>query len=100
VLLATPKLDKRLPRFLGEDEVVKLVEAPQPTTFAGARDRAILELMYAAGLRLAEVVGLNVGGADLDEKLVRVVGKGNKERVVVIGRRAGSGGAPPPPDGR
>jgi tyrosine recombinase XerC len=86
--VSSPKQERRLPKILAKDQLTALIEAADSDLPVGLRDRAILELMYAAGLRLAEVVGLNVGGADLDEKLVRVVGKGNKERVVVIGRPA------------
>lgn len=86
--VSSPKRERRLPRILSKDDLTAIIEAADSDTPQGLRDRAILELLYAAGLRLAEVVGLDVGGADLAERQVRVRGKGNKERVVVFGRPA------------
>jgi integrase/recombinase XerC len=87
-LVASPRLEKRLPDFLALDTVSALVEAPDETTPGGKRDRAILELLYAAGIRASELVGLDLGDLDLEEQLIRVVGKGRKERIVPFGRRA------------
>jgi integrase/recombinase XerC len=70
------------------DAVVSLIEAPDSGTDAGKRDRAILELLYGAGLRVGELIGLNLGDISLGERLVRVVGKGRKERIVPFGTRA------------
>ncbi len=86
--LSAPKLEQRLPTFLTEDEVVRLVEAPDIRTPNGMRDRAILELLYAAGLRLSEIVDLNVGDVDLNGRQIRAWGKGSKERIVLMGRPA------------
>jgi tyrosine recombinase XerC len=86
--VSSPKRERRLPEVLGKDQLTAIIEAADSDAPQGLRDRAILELMYAAGLRLAEVVGLDAAGLDLRERLVRVRGKGNKERVVVIGRPA------------
>jgi tyrosine recombinase XerC len=86
--LSAPKLEQRLPTFLTEDEVVRLVEAPDTRTPNGMRDRAILELLYAAGLRLSEMVDLNVGDVDLNARQIRAWGKGSKERMVLMGRPA------------
>ena len=86
--VSSPKRERRLPKILGKDQLTAMIEAADSDEAAGLRDRAILELMYAAGLRLAEVVSLDVSGIDLPEHLVRVRGKGNKERMVVIGRPA------------
>jgi integrase/recombinase XerC len=86
--VASPKQDILLPDFMTVDAVVELVEAPDLSTDRGKRDRAILELLYAAGLRVSELVGLNLGDISLSEELVRVVGKGRKERIVPFGRRA------------
>ena len=83
-----PKQEPRLPLILEKDQLTTIIETADSDTSQGMRDRAILELLYAAGLRLAEVVGLDIDGVDLDEQLVRVCGKGNKERVVLIGRPA------------
>jgi site-specific recombinase XerD len=82
------KLDKRLPGFLTTDEMAKLLEAPDPTTPQGLRDRAVMELFYAAGLRISELVGLQVNQVDLYSRELRVVGKGSKERLVLIGQPA------------
>lgn len=87
-LVASPKQPRRLPNFLERDAVEPLVEAPPADTPAGLRDRALLELMYASGLRLAEVVGLDLGDLDLTQRLVRVLGKGGRERIVPFGRAA------------
>ena len=84
----SPKRERRLPKILGKEQLTAMIEAADSDEASGLRDRAILELMYAAGLRLAEVVSLDVTGLDLAEHLVRVRGKGNKERIVVIGRPA------------
>lgn len=84
----TPKLPKRAPRFLSADDAVRLVEAPEGTDATAARDRAVLELLYGAGLRVGEVQGLDVSAVDLSERRIRVTGKGNKTRVVPIGQAA------------
>jgi integrase/recombinase XerD len=87
-LLVSPKLGAPLPKYLSVDAVSTLIEAPQDLSPAGARDRAMLELLYATGLRVTELVSLRI--ADLDEAagVVRVIGKGNKERLVPVGRAA------------
>ncbi len=84
-LRGTFKTDSRLPRFLSQDEASKLVDAPERTSDKGLRDRALLELIYAAGLRVSEVRDLNIDNLDLGTRELRVIGKGNKERVVLIG---------------
>jgi integrase/recombinase XerD len=83
-----PKVPRTLPRPLAVDEVSSLLTACGDGDMAGLRDRAILETLYGAGLRISELVGLNVDDVDLDEGSVRVVGKGDKERVVPLGRFA------------
>lgn len=88
VLLITPKLDKVLPKFLSEEEVVKLVEAPSTDKVADKRDRAILETLYSSGIRVSELVGLDVDHVDLISQLLRVRGKGKKERLVPVGEKA------------
>jgi integrase/recombinase XerC len=87
-IVASPKQENRLPEYMTIDAVTSLVEAPDTSTDAGKRDRAILELLYGAGLRAGELVGLNLGDVSLSESLVRVVGKGRKERIVPFGSRA------------
>ncbi len=87
-LVATPRQEKRLPDFLPTGSVVELIEAPDTSSILGKRDRAILELLYATGLRVSELVGLDLGDIDLGEKILRVLGKGRKERVVPFGQKA------------
>ncbi|MGH2630434.1 MAG: site-specific tyrosine recombinase XerD [Actinomycetota bacterium] len=86
--IAQPKLPRSLPHPLAVDEVARLLDAPDRETPAGLRDRAILELLYGAGLRVSELTGLDVDDVDLDEGAVRVLGKGGKEREVPLGRYA------------
>jgi integrase/recombinase XerD len=83
-----PRRPKKLPRALSPSEMERLIEAAAGTTPRALRDHALVELMYGAGLRVSEAVGLEKGAIDLDERLVRVVGKGGKERLVPLGRPA------------
>ena len=85
---SSPKLDRRLPSFLSIEQVVKLLEAPDLATPQGLRDRALLELLYASGLRVSELVSLNLEQVNLNTNEIRVRGKGDKERLVLIGRPA------------
>jgi integrase/recombinase XerC len=87
-LVPTPKLPKRLPAHLSVDEVDRLLASPGRQDVQSARDRAILELFYASGIRLSELVGLDLHNLDLREGLVKVKGKGNKERIVPVGSKA------------
>lgn len=84
----SPKLPKPVPRALQVDETFRLVEADIEESALGIRDLAMLELLYGAGLRAAELVGMDLGSLDLGRKLVRVIGKGNKERQVPFGEKA------------
>ena len=84
-LVSTPKKEKRLPFHLNIDEITALVEAPRQGDLLGLRDRAILETLYSCGIRVSELTGLDVGGVDLEGGLVRVLGKGGKERIVPLG---------------
>jgi len=85
-----PKRERRLPAILTKEHLTALIEAADETTPHGLRNRALLELMYAAGVRLSEVVGLDLSRVDLDERVLLVRGKGNKERMVLIGEAAES----------
>ena len=85
---SSPKLDKRLPSFLTVAEMVRLLEAPDLSTPQGKRDRALLELLYASGLRVGELVSLNLEQVNLDTNEIRVWGKGSKERMALIGSPA------------
>ena len=87
-LLTTPKLDKRLPQFLTEDEITKFIEAPKGGDDMGRRDRAILETLYSTGIRVSELVSLDVDSIDFIANIVKVAGKGKKERLVPIGNQA------------
>ncbi len=87
-LVGSPKREHRVPQVLSVDEVTALVESPDGTTPLGRRDRAILELFYASGLRLSELVSLDVDDVNLSSRMVRVMGKGRKERLVPCHQRA------------
>lgn len=87
-IVASPKLESRLPDYVSIDAMTQLIEAPDTDTDLGKRDRAILEFLYGAGLRVSELVGLNLGDISIGEGLIKVVGKGRKERIVPFGNRA------------
>jgi integrase/recombinase XerD len=86
--IATPKLPRSLPKTLTEQDVELLLQAPDVDTPLGMRDRTMLEVLYASGLRVSELVGLNVAQVSLDMGVVRVMGKGSKERLVPLGEEA------------
>jgi integrase/recombinase XerC len=87
-LVGTPRREQRLPAHLGEAEMSRLLEMPDVSLPLGRRDRAILELFYASGLRLSELVGLGLEDVNLSSRVVRVLGKGGKERIVPFNRSA------------
>ncbi len=82
--ITTPKMGKNLPRFLFREHIEKLLGTPQTETKNGWRDQLILELLYGSGLRVSELVGLNITDVDLSSSLLRVKGKGRKERIVPL----------------
>jgi integrase/recombinase XerC len=84
-LVATPKLEKKLPKHLSIEEAIRFIESPDPETDLGKRDRAMLELMYATGVRVAELTTLNLADVDFRNQLVRVTGKRRKQRIVPFG---------------
>lgn len=86
--LSTPKRDKPLPKFLDENEVIRLIEAPEGGSPASLRDRAILEILYSTGIRVSELVGLNINNVDQIGGVMKVYGKGKKERLVPVGDSA------------
>lgn len=105
-VIRTPRQDKRLPKFLDVQQITALLEAPDGSTILGRRDRAILETIYSSGLRISELVGLNLEDLDEFSEALRIRGKGKKERLVPIGSAAleaihsylemrGSTGVPP-----
>src|SRR2546430_14042603 len=100
--VATPRKTRRLPRTLSPSEAERLIDAAAGTTPRSLRDRALVELLYGAGLRVGEAVGLGKTDVDLEQRLVRATGKGSKERIVPPGPPAAhalprhlSRGAPP-----
>ena len=86
--IKTPKVEKKIPTFIQENKIEDLMKMPSAVTLIGKRDRAILELFYATGIRLNELAGLNIGSVNPQGKLLRVLGKGNKERIVPFGKPA------------
>ena len=87
-LIEAPKVDKKIPNFLTFDEVTKILKAPNLKTHQGMRARAILEVMYATGLRVSEVSGLKVSDCNMEVGFVKCKGKGSKERIVPLGKVA------------
>lgn len=87
-IVSRPKNRLALPETLSVDEVSKILETPMPETPQGLRNRAMLEVMYGSGLRASELCGLEIQSVNFDEGLIRVRGKGSKERIVPVGRRA------------
>jgi integrase/recombinase XerC len=86
--VSTPKLEQKIPQFLYIEEAMRLMEAPDVSTPAGLRDRAILELLYGTGIRVSECVGIRMGDVNLERGTLLIHGKGSKERYVVVGRKA------------
>ena len=87
-ILVTPKLDKPLPHFLSEQEALKMVEAPNDDKISQLRNKAIFETLYSTGIRVSELVGLDLEDVDFISNIIRVMGKGKKERLVPIGNNA------------
>ena len=83
-----PKIGRNIPDVLSEEEVSRLMDIVDTSTWFGLRDRAILEVMYGCGLRVSEAVNLKISGLFLDEGFIRIIGKGNKERLIPIGDMA------------
>lgn len=86
--ISSPKLDKKLPKFLDVGQVTRLILKPDTATIAGLRDRAMLETLYSTGIRVSELVGLDTQDIDFISGVVKVLGKGSKERMVPIGEEA------------
>ncbi len=87
-LVPNPKIPKLLPRFLSVDDVFSLVEKPEGIGFIPVRDKAILELLYSSGLRVSELSGLNIDDLNIKGNLIKIRGKGKKERIVPVGSKA------------
>ena len=84
----SPKVPKKLPNFVDKNLIDTLMKTPSLDTHIGIRDRAVLELFYSTGMRLSELVNMNIGDFEINKKLIRVIGKGNKERMIPYGRTA------------
>ncbi|MEW6615083.1 MAG: tyrosine recombinase XerC [Thermodesulfobacteriota bacterium] len=87
-MVTTPKQEKHIPAFLSVDEMFRLVEKPVKSSILECRDRAILEVLYSCGIRVSELVGLNIDDLDFSLGIIKVRGKGRKERIVPIGGKA------------
>lgn len=88
ILLSTPKLEKKLPRYLKVSVMEELLRSPSRKTALGKRDRAILEVLYGSGVRVGEVTGLNLDDVDFFRKEIKVMGKGSKQRIVPLNKNA------------
>ena len=86
----SPKVPKKLPNFVDKNLIDTLMKTPSLDTHIGIRDKAVLELFYSTGMRLSELVNMNIGDFEINKKLIRVIGKGNKERMIPYGRTAES----------
>ena len=87
-LLETPRLKRRLPAVLSVEEVISILKKPDVEDILGIRDRAMLEVLYGCGLRISELLGITINNLFLDEELIRIVGKGSKERFSPVGKEA------------
>ncbi|MEW6130005.1 MAG: tyrosine recombinase XerC [Acidobacteriota bacterium] len=87
-LVSSPRLEKKIPKVLSIEEMIRFIESPDTETVLGKRDRAILELLYGAGIRVSELCGLNIEDVDFKNQSIRVRGKGRKERIVPFGSKA------------
>jgi integrase/recombinase XerC len=88
--VVSPKLERRLPRTLDEGSVTRLMDQPDRTSVAGVRDAAVLEVLYGAGIRLSELIGLRVADIDFGNGTIKVTGKGSKQRIIPFGAKARS----------
>jgi len=86
--ISSPKQGSYIPEYLNVDDMFMLLDAPEPATVMEVRNQAILELLYSCGIRVSELTGMNLADIDSKERLIRVIGKGNKERIVPIGKKA------------
>ena len=87
-LILTPKQDKTIPTYLSVDEMFRLLDSIQTDTLLGLRNRAIFETLYSSGIRVSELAGLNFSDVDFSSDVIRVLGKGNKQRIIPIGQKA------------
>ncbi len=87
-MILTPKQDKTIPTYLSVDEMFRLLDSIQTDTLLGSRNRAIFETLYSSGIRVSELAGLNFSDVDSSSAVVRVLGKGDKQRIIPIGQKA------------
>ena len=87
-LIQIPKAGKKLPHLLSKKEIDKLMQLPDLSSFEGIRDKSILEILYSTGLRISELVSIKADDIDINKKIIKVFGKGNKERYVLLGKEA------------
>ncbi len=87
-LIHIPKASKRLPYLLSKNEIVKLMKLPDLSCYKGIRDKSILEILYSTGLRISELKSIKLKDIDLNKKVIKVLGKGNKERYVILGQES------------
>jgi integrase/recombinase XerC len=87
-IVSTPKQEQHVPSFLSEEEVAEFLDLPQSRQPLDLRDKAILEFLYATGIRVSELVNINLDEVNFEERLIRIMGKGKKERIVPFGRLA------------
>tara|TARA_B100000029_G_scaffold461780_1_gene493790 strand:+ start:1066 stop:1968 length:903 start_codon:yes stop_codon:yes gene_type:complete len=87
-LIQVPKASKKLPNILSKKEIKKLMSLPDLSQYAGIRDRSVLEIFYSTGVRISELINIKISNIQLDKKLIKVIGKGRKERYVIIGKEA------------
>ena len=84
-LIQSPKTSKKIPHYLSKKQIEKLMKIPNLETFKGVRDRSILEVFYSTGIRISELVKIQIEDIDLNKKTIKIYGKGNKERIVILG---------------
>ena len=87
-LIELPKADKKLPNLLSQKEIDKLMQLPDLNTVVGLRDKSILEILYSTGLRISELISIKLDDINIDNKVIKVFGKGSKERYVLLGKEA------------
>ena len=85
LLIENPKLEKKLPKYLYYEDIEKILNIPDLSTDVGIRDALILELLYVSGIRVSELVNIKISNIDFNNQKIKIMGKGNKERIVMYG---------------
>ena len=86
--IKSPQISKKLPHYLSKDEIIKLMNQPELNTASGVRDRSILEIFYSTGIRISELVEIKIKNINVEKRIMKIKGKGNKERIVILGNNA------------